>query len=176
MLKNFSSPLTVPLIFLSWYYYLNTLDIIFYDDHKLWLFSLRNITQLLFLPSLSSNNLHTSSGLFLFVLSDRPTDHSSYTHKTCKTIALSILIVMRLYRAEEGKKIRNDYRGRALNLINYFILKKFASRAKITNITTVILRGRLEMWRIYSPVIHILDLNCTVFGCCSTWQLFIWIV
>lgn len=72
MLKNFSSPLTVPLIFFSWYYNLNTLDIIFYEDHTLWFLSLRNIIQLMFLPPLSSNNFHTSSVLFLFVLSVRP--------------------------------------------------------------------------------------------------------
>jgi hypothetical protein len=66
-------------------------------------------------------------------------------YRTYKTIALYILILMRLDRAEGEKTIRNDHSGRALNLINYFLLKKFASRAKVTNITTVILRGRLEM-------------------------------
>ena len=54
---------------------------------------------------------------------------------------------MLLDRTEEGVggTTRNDYRGRAMNLINYFLLKNFAARAKITHITTVILRGKLEM-------------------------------
>jgi len=78
------------------------------------------------------------------------------------------------FRQDRGRKKNPQRLQRARNEFNkLFPIKKICIEGndykhynshiarKVRNVTNL------------SPVIHIFDLNCTVFGCCNTWLLFI---